>query len=78
MKRNGAARLSPDFDLATGNCAVAQNADPMIVQGMPFPPGVIGLEDCEFLFGKEGLKHEGRIKSENRGTRKSARSLTRA
>jgi len=53
MDRKGPAVFSPDLDLAPGNCAVAQNADPMIVEGIPFPPWIIGLEDGEFLFGQQ-------------------------
>jgi hypothetical protein len=58
MNRKAAARLSADLDLAPGNGAIAQNADAMIVQRIPFPPRIVALEDGQFFFGQERLGHE--------------------
>ena len=44
------ARFAGDFDLPPGYRAIAQNADALVVERMPFPPPIGHLKDCEFFF----------------------------
>jgi len=57
MNRKPAAGFSPDFDLPARDGSVAQNADPMVIERIPFPPWIAALEDCEFFFGQQGVGH---------------------
>ena len=47
------ARIAPHLDLPAGDSAIAQDADPPVVQRMPFSSRVSRTEDREFLFGRE-------------------------
>jgi hypothetical protein len=53
MHRARPAGFPPHRDLAAGDCAIAQDADALIIERMPFPSQVRRLEDCEFVFWKE-------------------------
>jgi hypothetical protein len=53
MQRKRAAGFARDFDLPAGNCAIAQNADALIVERMPFPAQICRLKEREFVFGQE-------------------------
>ena len=69
MHRISPARFRDDFDLPARYGAIAQNTDAMIVQRMPFPPSVGGLDDLEFFFGQKFGIHlrNRRIKSNRLG-----------
>jgi hypothetical protein len=49
----GAGRFARHHDLAPGNGAIAQNADALIIERIPFSPEIGYLEDREFFFWKE-------------------------
>ena len=68
MERQGAAGFAPDLDLAARNYTIAQNADPLVVERMPFPAQIVGLEEREFVFRKKGRVHleSGQIKASRR------------
>jgi len=53
MKGKGSAGFATHFDLPAGNCAIAQNADALIIERMPSPAQIRGLKDGEFFFRKE-------------------------
>ena len=57
MNRECPARFAPDFDLAAGDCAIAQHTNALIVERMPFPAQIGCLEDREFIFRKDRLNH---------------------
>jgi hypothetical protein len=45
-----AARFTPNFDLASSDRAIAQDADAPVIQRMPFAAHVGPLEDRELFF----------------------------
>ena len=45
--------LAHHVDLATGDRSVAQNADPFIIERIPFAALIGRLQDREFFFGRE-------------------------
>ena len=51
--QNGAGCVADNLDLAAGNSPMAQNADPLIIERMPFPARIGCLEEAEFFFGQE-------------------------
>ena len=53
MEGKCSACFATHFDLPAGNCAMAQNADALIIERMPFPSRIGGLKDVEFFFRKE-------------------------
>jgi len=53
MKRKCSAGFATHFDLPAGDRAIAQNADALIIERMPFPAQIGCLKDGEFFFGKE-------------------------
>lgn len=57
MERECAAGLTPHFDLAARDCAIAQDANPLIVERMPFAPQIGRLEEREFFFWKQWGVH---------------------
>jgi hypothetical protein len=50
MHGKGAAGLADDFDLPAGDCAIAQDADALVIQRMPFAAQIGCLKDREFFF----------------------------
>lgn len=53
MERKRAAWFARDHNLAAGDCAIAQDANALIVERMPFPAQIARLEEREFVFWKE-------------------------
>lgn len=53
------AVVAHDLDFASCNGAVAQDADPRIIERIPFPPRIGLLQDREFFFGQEMAIHHG-------------------
>ena len=53
MRGASSAGIALHLDLPAGDGAIAQDADPPVVQRMPFPSRVGRPEDREFLFGRE-------------------------
>jgi hypothetical protein len=58
-QRTGASGVADDLDLTAGDCPVAQNADAVIIERIPFPPGIGCLEKGELFFGRELGIHDG-------------------
>jgi hypothetical protein len=48
-----AARFASHFDLPPGYRAIAQNADALVVERMPFSPQIVRSKDCEFFFWQQ-------------------------
>lgn len=57
MNRVRAARLAPEFNLPACDRAVAQDANALVVQRMPFSPKIGRLKDRQFFFWKERFIH---------------------
>lgn len=53
MQGEALLALAHDFDLPAGDGSVAQDADPFIIERMPFPARISGPQDREFFFGHE-------------------------
>jgi hypothetical protein len=57
MHGKAAARLAHDFDLPSGNGAIAQNTDALVVERVPFPAQIGCLEEREFFFREKRRSH---------------------
>jgi hypothetical protein len=57
MERQCAAGFARHFDLPAGDRSIAQNADALIVERMPFAPQIGRLEEREFVFRKQWRVH---------------------
>ena len=57
MKRKCSPWFALHLDLAARDCSIAQHTNALIVERMPFPAQIGGLEDREFLFWKDRLSH---------------------
>jgi hypothetical protein len=63
MKRECAAWLARRLDLPAANCAIAQDANALIVERMPFPAQIGRLKEGELVFWKEWFVHLKRAHS---------------
>jgi hypothetical protein len=57
VHRKGAARLAGYFNLPAGNRAIAQDADPSVVERIPFAMRIARLKDRELVFRKKRSFH---------------------
>jgi hypothetical protein len=55
MNRKGSARFACYLNLAAGDQAVAQHANALVVERMPFSAEIVGLENREFFVWQEHL-----------------------
>jgi len=62
------ARFAADFDLPPGDRVIAQNADALVVERMPFPPQIDRLQDREFFFWQKFGIHLGAPESNPTGS----------
>jgi hypothetical protein len=53
------AVVAHDLDFASRNDPVAQDADPRIIERIPFPARIGLLQDREFFIGQEMAIHHG-------------------
>ena len=53
MEGVGTPGLTHYFDLPAGDAALAQHTHAIVVERIPFSPGIASLKDREFFFGKE-------------------------
>jgi len=53
MERKRATGFAFHFDLPASNRSIAQNADALIVERMPFAPQIGRLEERKFIFRKQ-------------------------
>lgn len=51
MHRISPARSWDNFDLPPRYRAIAQNTDAVVIERMPLPPSIGGLDDLKFFFG---------------------------
>jgi hypothetical protein len=58
-------RVADHLDLAAGYGACAQHTDTLVVERIPFPTGIGGLQEREFFFGQEIRIHQGRDRSKS-------------
>ena len=59
MHGKGAARLANDVDLSPGDRAIAQDADTLVIERMPFAAQIGCLKDREFFFREKVRIHFG-------------------
>ena len=57
MNRKRPAWFAPYFQLPAGDRAIAQHADALIVERVPFPTHVGGLEKRQFFFWEKCCIH---------------------
>ena len=74
MQGKCSARFATDFDLPAGDHAIAQNADALVIERMPFPARIGCLKESELFFREGQWMHlqsdwikRGRGWFENRG-----------
>ena len=53
MEGKRAALFAGHADLAASDCAIAQDANPLIIERMPFPAQIGRLKERELVFWKE-------------------------
>jgi hypothetical protein len=57
MEGERAARFARHLDLPAADRAIAQDANALVVERMPFPAQIGRLEEREFVFWKEWFVH---------------------
>jgi hypothetical protein len=62
MERECAAWFARHLDLPAGDRAIAQDANALIVERMPFPTQIGRLEKREFVFWKQWFVHLGSVR----------------
>jgi hypothetical protein len=60
MDGKRSASVTADFDLTAGDCAIAQDADSLIIQRIPFSAQIGCLQNGESFFGQNRFIHFGK------------------